>query len=89
MPRKTTFKKIGRSKQGKSSSDFALEELEPDTFEFDIDTMTSIADTKQKKLVNPMTHFLISFSSKSFFSNLYTFKENKSKSENDHWIPKK
>ena len=65
MPRKTTFKKIGRSKQGKSSSEFALEELEPDTFEFDID---SIADTKQKKLVNPMTHFLISFSSKSFFS---------------------
>ena len=72
MPRKTTFKKIGRSKQGKSSSDdFALEELEPDTFEFDIDTMTSIADSKQKKLVNPMTHFLISFSSKSFFP-IYT-----------------
>ena len=68
MPRKTTFKKIGRSKQGKSSSEFALEELEPDTFEFDID---SIADTKQKKLVNPMTHFLISFSSKSFFP-IYT-----------------
>ena len=60
MPRKTNFKKIGRSKQGKSSSDFALESI-PIEFEFDMDTMTISDDKKQRKLVNPMADFLISF----------------------------
>ena len=48
MPRKTNFKKIGRSKQGKSSSDFALESI-PIEFEFDMDTITISDDKKVRK----------------------------------------
>ena len=61
MPRKTNLKKIERSKQGKSSSDFALESI-PIEFEFDMDTIAISDDVKkQRKLVNPMAYFLISF----------------------------
>ena len=60
MPRKTNFKKIQRSKQGKSSSDFALESI-PIEFEFDMDTIAISDDKKQRKLVNPMADFRISF----------------------------
>ena len=77
MPRKTTFKKIGRSKQGKSTSNFALESIskaEACTFEFDIDQCIA-DDTKQKKLVlNPMAYFLILyFATRPHFTPLPAF----------------
>ena len=81
MPRKTTFKKIGRSKQGKTSSDFALEPISKDeqnTYEFDIDTMTNIPDeTKQKKFVNPMAYFLIFFALKNVYFPIHTYIQRK------------
>ena len=85
MPRKTTFKKIGRSQQGKTSSDFALEPItneEQNTYEFDIDTMTNIPDdTKQKKFVNPKAYFLICFATKCLFSNPYIYSKKASRNQ--------